>query len=223
MQPQVISAEDGPSASHVYFVCNMAALRGVLPFCWDKKAAEGAHSEEWKAEELMQREKLICHMTLGSNRAVDGLLLAEVMFLRLGMVGVQARWGLVHSFLESTDLYERVLELESSGCSRWEEVIYMKMREREIRVLRRLRRWNKWIFLRLLFFPTLCVTAPVLYLWAGANERDRSFACLFLNAHQLFCIIRQNPVTHTLTTAACFLFWEYGQTVVMLRKELYRW
>lgn len=95
--------------------------------------------------------------------------------------------------------------------------------EREIRVLRRLWRWNKWIFLRLLFFPTLCVTAPILYSWAEANERDRSFTCLFLNAHQLFCIIRQNPVTHTLTTAACFLFWEYGQTVVMLRKELYRW
>lgn len=66
-------------------------------FVETRSQQKGCTAENEKLRNL--EEKLICHMGLGSDRAVDSFVLAEA-----GGVGVQARRGLVHSFLESTDL-----------------------------------------------------------------------------------------------------------------------
>lgn len=78
-------------------------------------------------------------------------------------------------------------------------------------------KWKTWIdFLRDLFFYFVHYYSNFILVEDSKWKRPL-FPLFILSAHQLFCITQQNSVTHVWTAAACFSFWENGQTVVMLR------
>lgn len=195
IQPLVISAKDGLLASHVKYVC----LQRHSDWFWDKKTAT---VENEKLRNL-HRGKIDLPCGLGSSRALESFLLAELLRLRLGIVSMQARWGLCAPFWR-TQICRKCWNWSCLGAKCEKKVKYMKTRDCEVERSR---------FIWGIFFPILCITVLILFLWAGVNERRSFCPGLCLRAHHLFCIICKTP-WHTLTTAACFSFWEHGQTVV---------
>lgn len=108
-----------------------------------------------------------------------------------------------------------------SASARQEETIHAMelkwMKTREKLLSKAVWKWKTWIdFLRDLFFYFVHYYSNFILVEDSKWKRPL-FPLFILSAHQLFCITQQNSVTHVWTAAACFSFWENGQTVVMLR------